>query len=271
MLEEEFVFFCDLVKKEAGIHLEKGKEYLVQARLDDVSKSIGCSSFTDFYRRVKFNSTPQLTDKIIEAITTPETCFFRDASPFEALKSHILPEIYEKKKSVKSLRIWGAASSTGQEAYSIAMILQDMKEMFDGWYIHIMSTDISNRVLNIAKAGKYSQFEISRGMPINLLSKYFKKEKDGSWIVDEKIKRMVEFRKFNLFDSYANFGMFDIIFCRNVLIYFTTEDKKGILERMAQNLDKRGHLVLGSTETIFGITDKFTKRTFGKFVSYQVC
>ncbi len=269
MQQEEFLFFCDFIKKKAGIHLDNSKEYLVQARLDDVSKSLGCPTFTDFYRRVKFNSTPDLTDKIIEAMTTPETCFFRDTSPFDALKNHLLPELFEKKKDIKSLRIWSAASSTGQEAYSIAMTLRDMQDMFGGWYIHIMSTDISNRVLKIARSGKYSQFEVSRGMPVNLLSKYFQKT-DGGWAVDDKIKRMVEFRKFNLFDTFVNFGTFDLIFCRNVLIYFTTADKKNILDRMASNLDKRGHLILGSTETIFGITDKYTKKSYGRFASYQI-
>ncbi|MGR3317861.1 MAG: CheR family methyltransferase [Candidatus Anammoxibacter sp.] len=270
MQEQEFLFFCDLVKKKAGIHLTKGKEYLVSTRLEDVSKSLGCPNFTDFYRRVKFNSTPEIIEKIIEAITTPETCFFRDTSPFDALKTHILPEIVERKKTIKSLRIWSAASSTGQEAYSIAMTIQDMKEMFNGWYIHIMSTDISDKVLKIARSGKYTQFEISRGMPITLLSKYFKDNGNG-WSVDEKIKRMVEFRKFNLFDPYINFGMFDLIFCRNVLIYFETSDKKSILERMAKNLNRNGYLILGSTETIFGITDKYTKQSFGRFACYKVC
>ncbi len=269
MQPEEFLFFCDLVKKKSGVHLDHSKEYLVKARLNDVAKDLGCPTFTDFYRRIKFNSTHALIEKIIEAITTPETCFFRDASPFEALKTYILPEVAERKKSVKSLRIWSAASSTGQEAYSIAMTISDMMHLFNGWYIHIMGTDISNKVVKKAKEAEYSQFEMSRGMPVTFLSKYFKKD-DTKWCLDEKIKKMVEFRKFNLFDSFVNFGMFDLIFCRNVLIYFETLDKKSILDRMAANLDRNGSLFLGSTETVFGVSNKYTKMTLGRYFCYQV-
>lgn len=269
MLNEEFLFFCNLVKKETGIHLDASKEYLVKARLGDVAKDLGCPSFTDFYRRVRFNSTPKIVDQIVEAITTGETSFFRDTSPFEALKDSILPEIAERKKGVKSLRIWSAASSTGQEAYSIAMTINDRIDLFNKWYIHIIGTDISSKVLKCAREAQYSQFEMSRGMPVTFLSKYFKKN-GTKWCLDEKIKRMVEFRKFNLFDSYVNFGMFDIIFCRNVLIYFETTDKKSILDRMAANLDRNGYFFLGSTETVFGVSNKFTKKTFGRHSCYKV-
>lgn len=269
MQEEEFLFFCELVKRNSGIHLEKGKEYLIKARLSDVAQTLGCSNFTDFYQRVKSNPTSDIIDKIIEAITTPETCFFRDISPFEALKTHILPEIAKRKKKVKSLRIWSAASSTGQEAYSVAMAIQDMGDLFKDWNVHILGTDISNRVLKIARSANYSKHEISRGMPVTLLSKYFK-ENSNEWALDEEIKRMVDFKKFNLFDGFSGFGMFDIIFCRNVLIYFETSAKKSILDRMSQNLDRNGFLVLGSTETVFGITKSYERKSFGRFACYQV-
>ena len=269
MHEEEFAFFCDLIKRKCGIYLEAGKEYLVEARLDDVAKSLGCPSFTDFYRRVKFNSTPDIIERIIEAITTPETSFFRDASPFEALKTYFLPEIAERKKQTKSLRIWSACCSTGQEAYSTAMTIQDIGHLFEGWYVNILGTDISNKVLDIARAASYSQHEISRGLPVTHIPKYLRKDA-SRWVMNDKIRKMVDFRKLNLFDDFQGLGVFDLVFCRNVLIYFTVSDKKGILERLVQNVDRNGALILGSTETIFGITDVYTKKTFGKLVYYQV-
>ena len=205
MLDEEFVFFCDLIKKKCGIYLEAGKEYLVEARLDDVAKSLGCPTFTEFYRRVKFNSTPEIIEKIIEAITTPETSFFRDASPFEVLKSHILPEVAVRKKQTKSLRIWSACCSTGQEPYSIAMTVLDLAHLFDGWHVSILGTDISNKVLNIARVASYSQHDISRGLPVTHVTKYLKKSATR-WVMDDKIRSMVEFKKLNLLWTITKYG-----------------------------------------------------------------
>ncbi len=194
--------------------------------------------------------------EVTEAMTTNESFFFRDNKPFDLLKDYVLPQLLDSKAASKKIRIWCAAASTGQEPYSIAIILKEMEAKLSGWNIEIVGTDIAQKVLDKAKTGLFSQFEVQRGLPIQMLIKYFNQVGE-MWQISEEIRNMVSYRKFNLLDPYTMLGTFDIIFCRNVLIYFDQQTKMEVLERMRKLLPDNGTLFLGAAETVLGITDKF--------------
>lgn len=198
-----------------------------------------------------------LVRDVVDAMTTNESFFFRDAKPFDQFRDVVLPRLLETRASARRIRIWSAACSNGQEPYSLAMILKDASAKLAGWTIDIMATDLSREVLARAAAGAYTQFEVQRGLPITLLVKYFKQDGDR-WEIDQSIRDMVKFKEFNLLNPVAGLGSFDVIFCRNVLIYFDQEDKAKILGGLADVMSPDGVLYLGGAETVIGVSERFT-------------
>ncbi len=270
MKPEVFEFFARLVQDESGIALTKDKVYLLENRLGELARTLGLANVDALYLEARRRLSPRLKDQIVDAMTTNETYFFRDQAPFDALRQHIIPELLEERKTQKSLRFWSAACSTGQEPYSIAMILlEHFPQIVASWRIEILATDISTQALEKAKSGRYSQVEVNRGLPVTLLVKYFK-QKGAQWEIDEKLKRMVTFKKMNLKERFPPMGPFDVVFCRYVLIYFAPETKREILGRLEKVIAPKGYLFLGATETPMGLSKRFVKRVFGRATCYQL-
>jgi len=256
MNQSDFDFISGLLKQTSGLVLTPEKAYLLESRLMPVARKFGFDNLDNLVASVRKDRSKKLIDEITDAMTTNESLFFRDTKPFEQLKTVVLPKLLRERSGVKTIRIWSAASSSGQEPYSIAMLLKDLGHMIAGWNVKILATDISNEMLTRARAGKYTQFEVQRGLPIATLVKYFKQEGE-SWRIDDAIRSMVEYRHFNLLDDPRALGQFDIIFCRNVLIYFDQKTKSEVLGRMSNILARDGVLFLGAAETVLGITDRF--------------
>jgi len=229
----------------------------MNSRLTPVARKHGLDGVGDLVKALKSGARgPKLETDIIEAMTTNESFFFRDTTPFDIFKTVMLPHILQERAGKKNFRIWCAAASAGQEPYSLAMILKENAGKMPGWRHEIVGTDISEEILEKARTGIYSQFEVQRGLPITLLAKYFEKQGD-LWQVNSTLRAMVQYRKFNLLDRFQGLGQFDIVFCRNVLIYFDRETKADILERIAAQMPPDGFLILGAAETVIGITDVF--------------
>ncbi len=256
MDSRDFSFIVDIIKKNSGISLGDDKLYLLESRLLPVARSHGMSDLKALANSLRQGGSQALIDEVVEAMTTNESMFFRDKQPFEIFKNLVLPRMIEKKRD-KRLRIWSAACSNGQEAYSVAMILEEEAAKLPGWNIEILGTDLSGQVVNKAKEGIYSQFEVQRGLPIQMLVKYFDQREDNTWQIKETLRKKVSFKEHNLLKPCAHFGKFDIIFCRNVLIYFDADTKKEVLNHLAGAMTEHGILYLGSTETIIGVSDRF--------------
>lgn len=252
----DFDIYKDLLEKHSGLSLSPNKSYLLDSRLTPVSKKWGFHSLEAMTVALRAVPSPELVHEIVEAMTTNETSFFRDAMPFELFQTKILPYFAKKRAPNRSLRIWCAAGSSGQEPYSLAITILENKALVPGWKIEILATDISDKMLEKARSGAYTQFEAQRGLPVHLLLKYF--EQNGEhWAVKPEVRKMVKFQPFNLLNDMTPLGMFDIIFCRNVLIYFNEKTKTDVLERMAKRLPSDGVLCLGGAETVLGVTDEF--------------
>ena len=257
MTPEDFSFLKHMLQERSGLVLSDDKTYLIESRLGPIAKDEGLESLSHLVESLKKSGSENLRNKVTEAMTTNESFFFRDKTPFEHFKDEMLPYMLEARKTQKSLRIWSAASSTGQEPYSLSIILKEMSDKMSLWKTDIVGTDLSSEVLEKAKSGLYSQFEVQRGLAATLLVKYFK-QTGSLWQIDSSIKSMVQFRPYNLLDSLVPLGKFDIVFCRNVLIYFDQQTKKDVLERIAQQMPDDGYLVLGAAETVVGLTDAFS-------------
>jgi len=256
MTPEEFSYLADFLKKESGLVVSENKGYLIESRLLPIARDMGLENISELVGKMRANGPRALLDDVTEAMTTNESFFFRDKTPFTILEETVLPKMKETRATAKKLRIWCAAASTGQEPYSIAMILKEWASKLPNWKHDILGTDLSADVLRRAKLGKYTQFEVQRGLPIQMMVKYFQQE-GNDWELSSEVRAMVQYRKLNLLDEFSSLGKFDIIFCRNVLIYFDQETKGKILERMAQQLTPDGYLFLGAAETVIGITDAF--------------
>ncbi|OAF15619.1 chemotaxis protein CheR [Bradyrhizobium centrolobii] len=255
MTPADYEYLRKFLKERSGLDLSADKQYLVESRLLPLARRASLSGIPDLVQKVRSGDGRLATD-VVEAMTTNETFFFRDKVPFDHLRDTILPGLIQARGARKSLRIWSAASSTGQEPYSIAMCLKEMGAAFAGWRIEIVATDLSQEVLEKSKAGVYSQFEVQRGLPIQLLVKYFTQSGD-IWQLNADVRSMVQFRQLNLLQDFSHLGTFDVIFCRNVLIYFDQDTKAVIFERMAKGLEVDGTLLLGAAESVVGITDAF--------------
>ncbi len=256
----DFEMIAQLLKERSGLALNKDKAYLLESRLNPVARKWSFAGFDELAQALRNNMDEALLVDVTEAMTTNESFFFRDQKPFEQFRDMILPYMLENRASKRSFRIWSAACSSGQEPYTLAMLLKEMEQKFIGWNIEILATDLSNEILDKAKEGLYSQFEVQRGLPIQLLVKYFKQVGDR-WEIDEGIRKMVKFRQFNLLDSPTPLGKFDVVFCRNVLIYFEMPNKTKVLEAIANLMPPDGFLYLGGAETVLGTSGRFQLMT----------
>lgn len=266
---ENFKFIQDFARDTAAIVLEPGKEYLVETRLSPMAKQAGFASLDEFLSQLRTNRTGTLFhEQVIDAMTTNETSFFRDFHPFETLRHHVLPKILDQRASLRKLTIWSAASSTGQEPYTIAILLKEHFPHLSDWNVTILGTDLSPTVLAHAKQGVYSQLEVNRGLPAPFLLKYFTKV-DAKWAIKDEVKKLVEFRQMNLVKPWPMMPMFDVVFIRNVMIYFDIDSKKSILKRIRQCLQPQGTLFLGSAETTLNIDPDWVPTTLGRATVYQ--
>lgn len=256
MSPQDFDFVAQLLKQRSGLTIGPDKAYLLESRLNPVARKHGFSGLTDLIQGLRLRGDQTLTRDVVEAMTTNESFFFRDTKPFEQFRRLVLPHMLEKRASRRSFRIWSAACSSGQEAYSLSMILKEFDSKLAGWRVEMIGTDISTEILDKAKEGVYSQFEVQRGLPVQLLVKHFTQEGDR-WRISPEIKRMVTYRIFNLLEDPAPLGQFDVVFLRNVLIYFDQPTKAKVLERVAKQMAPDGFLYLGGAETVLGITDRF--------------
>lgn len=252
----DFELISQLLKKRSGLVLSEDKAYLLESRLNPVARKWGLSGFDELAQQVRKTNDEKLLVDITEAMTTNESFFFRDQKPFDQFRDVVLPYLLEHRASKKSIRIWCAAASSGQEPYTLAMMLKEAQAKLAGWRIEIVGTDISQEILDKAKEGVYSQFEVQRGLPINLLVKYFAQAEDR-WKLNDEIRNMVTFKNFNLLNSMSGMGQFDVIFCRNVLIYFDQPTKTQVLNQMSGLMANDGFLYLGGAETVLGISDRF--------------
>ena len=251
----DYEYLRKLLKDHSGLDLSADKQYLIESRLLPLSRKSGLPGISELVQKMKGGSSP-LIAQVVEAMTTNETFFFRDKVPFDHFRDSIMPDIMKARANRKSIRIWCAAGSTGQEPYSLAMSLKEMGAALAGWRVEIIATDLSQEVLEKSKAGIYSQFEVQRGLPIQLLVKYFKQNGEF-WQISPEIRAMVQHRSLNLLHDFSQLGVFDIIFCRNVLIYFDQDTKINIFGRLARTMEQDGFLVLGAAETVVGLTDVF--------------
>ena len=251
----DYEFLRKLLKERSGLDLSSDKQYLVESRLIPLARRRGLPGIAELVQKIR-TGADALTSEVVEAMTTNETFFFRDKIPFEHFRNLIMPQMLRSRANRKSVRIWCAAGSTGQEPYSLAMSLKEMGAALDGWRIEIVATDLSQEVLEKSRAGLYSQFEVQRGLPIQLLVKYFKQVGE-LWQINPDIRAMVQHRQFNLLHDFSQLGVFDLIFCRNVLIYFDQETKTNIFNRLAKAVEPDGFLVLGAAETVIGLTTVF--------------
>ncbi|GAA3261296.1 CheR family methyltransferase [Dactylosporangium siamense] len=264
---QEFAFISGLVRRDAAIVLEAGKEYLVEARLLPLARQSGLPSVSEFVARAQQRPEPEVHRKIVDALTTNETSFFRDGEPFKQLVDTVLPDLLVRRATTRSIKVWSAASSSGQEPYTIAMVLHD--NLPPGWSFEITGTDISTEMLTRAEAGQYTQLEVNRGLPAPLLVKHF--ERSGAhWQVAQGLRKHVAFRRLNLAAPFPSMGPFDIVFIRNVLIYFDVQTKRTVLQRVAGTLRPDGWLFLGSAETTIGIDDRFERVVAGRTSAYKL-
>jgi len=263
------------IHRVSGILLDQTKAYLIESRLGRLVEEMGLSSYRALYEKVRFDGSKTLERKIIDAITTNETLFFRDASPFQLLQHKILPDLIDRRSGKSSgllpisIRIWSAGCSTGQEVYSIAIVLKELLPDLRKFSIKLLGTDISDSAVAQASYGQYSKFEIERGLPRDKLLKYFNAN-GNHWKVKDEIRAMATFKKQNLMESFLGLGKFDIIFCRNVAIYFTLEDRKKLFEKIANSLEGDGYLIIGASESLTGICSRFEPKRHLKSVFYQL-
>ena len=256
MRTEDFDFLSGLLKARSGLIVGRDKAYLLDSRLTPLARKRGLHDLNGVVMALRNGRDESLVKDVVEAMTTNESSFFRDNKPFDDFAQVILPCMMQARAQVRTIRIWCAAASTGQEPYSLAMILNERAAQLAGWRIDIVGTDLSDEVLDRARSGLYTQFEVQRGLPIQMMVKYFKQEGDR-WRIDPRLRAMVSFKRWNLLENLSPLGAFDVVFCRNVLIYFDQPTKAAVLERIARLMPNDGVLALGAAETVLGITDKF--------------
>jgi chemotaxis protein methyltransferase CheR len=252
----DYDYLRKLLKDRSGLTLSADKQYLVESRLLPVARKAGVDGLGGLVQKLKGAGAEPLITEVVEAMTTNESFFFRDKIPFDLFRQTIMPALLAARAGQRQIRIWCAAASTGQEPYSLAIMLKEMGPQVAGWRIEILGTDLSTEVLEKARVGIYSQFEVQRGLPIQLLVKYFS-QLGETWQIAPEIRAMVQYRSLNLLQPFTQLGTFDIVFCRNVLIYFDQDTKIDVLGRLAKVMPADGFLVLGAAETVVGLTDTF--------------
>jgi chemotaxis protein methyltransferase CheR len=269
---EEVTIWARYVQETCGIVLDQSKAYLLETRLGGLVRESGATGFADLFYKLKADVSNTLRSKVVDAITTNETSFFRDTAPFDLLRHKLLPELIDRRsKGVRSMpiRIWSAASSTGQEVYTIGIILKELLGNFNGYDIRILGTDISNRAVAAASRGHFTNLEIGRGLPAPSADKYFTREA-GEWKIRDEIRGLATFRKMNLLEAFAFPTPFDIILCRNVAIYFSEPDRSRMFHNFARCLARDGYLIIGSTESLTGLCPAFAPQRYLRTVFYQL-
>jgi chemotaxis protein methyltransferase CheR len=256
MTPADFDYLRKCLKERSGLVLSADKQYLVESRLLPVARSAGFASLGELVRVLMLGNADVLMTAVVEAMMTHESFFFRDKLPFDHFRQTVMPALIAARANLRTIRIWCAAASTGQEPYSLAMCLREMEQKIAGWRIELLATDLGNDVLEKARQGLYSQFEVQRGLPIQLLIKHFTQVGE-LWQVAPNIRSMVKFQQLNLLADFARLGRFDLVLCRNVLIYFDTEMKISVLNRLARSTASDGYLMLGAAETVVGLTNSF--------------
>jgi len=259
---KDFEHISKLLYTRSGLVLGEDKAYLVESRLNPIARKWEFKNFDDMAFAIRTAGNSKLIADVVEAMTTNESFFFRDQTPFKHFEDTVLPSLLQNRAQKRQFRIWSAACSSGQEPYTLAMILKEHASKLANWKIEILATDLSTQILDKAKEGNYSQFEVQRGLPITLLMKYFKQVGD-KWQIADELRQMITYRVFNLLDSMKALGQFDVVYCRNVLIYFDQETKGKVLDAIADAMAPDGVLFLGGAETVLGISDRF-KLTEGK-------
>jgi chemotaxis protein methyltransferase CheR len=255
MAPDDFSFLAQMVRRRAGLVLTAQRTHLIESRLTTVMRRFGFRTIDGLVRELR-HGRETLARAVTEALTTNESSFFRDRALFENFRDQVLPRLIEARAETKRLRIWSAACAAGQEAYSIAMLLDDLKLQAQGWHLDLVATDLSAEMIARGEEGVYSHFEVQRGLGIRRLVAHFSQE-DGSWRIQENLRRMVSFRQFNLLDSYGWLDDLDAVFCRNVLIYFDQKTKAAVLDKIAEMLVADGALVLGGSEAVTGLSTAF--------------
>lgn len=264
-----FEYVRKLVLDRSAIALEPNKGYLVESRLAPLARQWGLGSLADLVQQLQARPYGEMHAHVVDAMTTNETSFFRDAHPFDALRTAVLPELIRARAAVKTLCIWSAACSSGQEPYTISILLREHFPELRDWKLHIYGSDLSQQMLDRAKAGTYSQLEINRGLPAAMLAKYF--QKCGlQWQVKPEIRELVRFLPVNLIERWPPLPTMDIVFLRNVLIYFTTETKRQILANVRRQMAAEGTLFLGGAETTMGIDEAWQRINHGKTSTYRL-
>lgn len=272
--EEENDLFCRYIQELSGIHLDRSKAYLLETRLASMLEEEGCTSFTQLYEKAKHLLGETLRQKIIDRISTNETLFFRDGRPFELLQHKIIPDLIDARRAASSgffptpIRIWSAACSTGQEIYSIAMVLKELLGDLKKYRIRLLGTDLSNAAVAGASRGEYNQFEIKRGLPEDKLKKYFTFN-GSAWKINDEIRAMVTFKKVNLMAPLDGLGRFDIVFCRNVGVYFNMADRKKLFGNISRVMEKDGYLIIGATESLINVDPRYEPKRYLRSVFYQ--
>lgn len=265
----DFDFVRRFIRDEAGIVLETGKEYLVEARLTPLAQAQGFAHASSLIEEIRRGSRSPLSRRVVDALTTNETSFFRDVEPFEVLRTEVLPSLISARRATRALHIWCAAASTGQEPYTLAMLIDEHFPELRAWQVTILATDLSSDALARARDARYSQFEINRGLPARYLIKYF--DKVGlEWQLHDAIRQRVEFREMNLTRPWPPMPQADIVFLRNVLIYFDVETKRDVLARVRRILRPDGYLFLGAAETTVNLDDAFRRAPWGRASCFQL-
>ena len=256
MKDDHFQFLSSLIRQRSGLVLNEDKAYLLESRLIPLARKSGYDNLEHMVDVMRLKKDETLMQDVTEAMTTNESFFFRDMYPFDLFRDKVLPLLLKNREGRKSFRIWCSAASSGQEPYSLAIILREQSGRLAGWKPEIIGSDISREMLDKAKAGQYSQFEVLRGLPIQLLLKYFEKQ-ENQWRIKDHVREMVEYMELNLLNSLKSVGACDVVFCRNVLLYFDQETKTRVLEAISELMPEDGVLFLGGAETTLGITDRF--------------
>ncbi len=267
--QSDFEYISKIVREHSAIVLETGKEYLVESRLSPLLNSEKLDSYAELVKKMRSDISRTLAGKVVEAMTTNETSFFRDIHPFEVLKSTIIPELMQKREATRELNIWCGASSSGQEPFSIAMMLKENFPKLNNWKLYFMASDISKEMQTRCKQGVYSQLEINRGLPATLMVKYF--QRNGTvWQVKPEIQNMIDFQIMNLSGSWPMMPKLDLVMMRNVLIYFDVPTKKLILGKVRNLLKPDGYLFLGAAETTLNLDENFERMNFKQSGCYRL-
>jgi chemotaxis protein methyltransferase CheR len=265
IFSDNYRFLREHIYSQAGIVFEDDKQYLFETRLSPIVRQLGLGSINELCTLLKAGREMEVNRRVVEAMTTNETYFFRDPAQYDSIRSALLPRLREERRDTRRIRFWSAASSTGQEAYSLAMIL--LEEGFGNWNVQILGTDFASKVVERARSGKYQQIEVNRGLPASLLVKYFRRA-GTEWQLNEEARRLAQFELIDLRKSMRALGPFDLVFCRNVMIYFDAPTKDHILQELHATLYRGGWLLLGGAETAIGVDKWFERQTIGAATVY---